>query len=226
MALLEAVIIAGIVGAVTFAAGFVAGLAVGRGRGGPAALPLDDVRALPATLGPGALPAPPLVRDLRVGGLVGLSGFGDEFEDVQLEIERYTRCTRGREEWHELSGTYRSRAVGLDWEVERGEMFLYAMKRLRGEKLSDLGIALEALLAAKPGEHLKSGEEDWTVVGAGKTLAHENGIGFGKELATWELKSADKKKLVRIERWDDEPPAVSRGERVDPATVTIFRTRA
>lgn len=217
----EAIIIAGLFSLVSFAVGFVAGFAV-RSYSARKALPGDDLRALPATLGPGALPAPPLVRDLRVGGLVGLAGFGDEFEDVQLELERYTRYTRGREEWHELAGTYRGRAVGLDWELERGEMCLYGMKHLRGEKLEALGLTLEALEQAKPGDQL----QDWLLVAAGKTLAHENGIGFGKELTTWELKSADKKHVARIERWEQEPPAVSRGERIDPATVTIFRTRS
>lgn len=201
------------------------GLALSRRR--PDALPGGaDPAALPATLGPGALPSPPLIRDLRTGGLVRLSGFGDEFEDVQLEIERYTRVTRGREEWHELAGTYRTRQVGIEWELERNDLLVWAFKRLRGEKLADVGLDPAALESWKPGSTVQAAGEEWVVAGLGRALGHENGIGFGKEHLTWELRCADKTRILRIERWGDEPHAVSRGERIDPGTITIYRAKA
>lgn len=220
-------LIVAVVAALGVGLGVGIGVALAMSRRGPAQLGAEpELSRLPATMGPGALPAPPLLRDLRTGGLIGLSGFGDEFEDVQLEIDRYTRITRGRDEWHELAGTYRTRAVGIEWELERGELLVWAFKRLRGERLEDVGLDPAALESWKPGQTAQAAGQEWLVAGLGRALAHENGIGFGKEHLTWELRDPDKQRILRVERWGDEPHAVTRGERIDPATITIYRAKA
>jgi hypothetical protein len=206
-------VVAGLAG---FAAGAGTMLVVRRGAVTQAlrpALPTRENDVLRASL-----------RDVRKGGLVKLPGFGDDFDDVDLEVERYEKTVLGREEWHVLEGTYRNRPVGVGWQDERGTPRTYALKRMRVQ-LAEVGLtqaALDALASTRTHTH---GGVAYDVEEQGKALRHENGTGFGKEHKAWFLASKDKSKVLRIERWGDEPAQVTLGEAMDPTTVEIYKVK-
>lgn len=211
-------IIAGFVGA---GAGFIAGRATMAVGGGPAGLPGGE--------GPKGIPmrSEDVIRanpmDLRKGGLITAKNFGDDFEDADLEFTSYTKFTRDQEEWHELGADYRNRAVGLGW-AKGGD--LYALKQLKTKRLSDVGLEAGALDGLAVGGEVAANGETFTVRAAGKSLSHDNGTGFGKELDAWDLFTADRKQLLRIERRGNGEPTVTLGERFDPSDVEIFRVKA
>ncbi|MCA8922875.1 MAG: DUF4178 domain-containing protein [Planctomycetes bacterium] len=165
------------------------------------------------------------VKDLRKGALLEVTGFGDSFEDVQLEVEAYTRYSRERDEWHELQSSYQGRPVAIVWDEERGVLRVWAVKHLRGTALADVGLDLEALEGLAKGATVEGAGETWTLDDAGKAYSHSNGTGFGKEHRSWELLSGDQRKILRIERWGDDLPTVSLGEAMEPDGMTIYRVK-
>lgn len=165
------------------------------------------------------------VKDLRRGAVVQVSGFGDDFEDVQLEVEGYTRYSRGRDEWHVLQATYKDRPVGLGWDEGQGALRVLAYKHLRGKRLADLGLSPEQLAGLKKGDTVEALGQTWTVEDAEEALSHKDGTGFGKEHQSWELAASDGKQVLRLEQWGDDAPEASLGERIDPAGIEIFRVK-
>ena len=213
-------VVALVAAVVAFAVGFIAGRAT-MVAGGPAGLPGGaggGLKGLPMR-SEDVIRANP--RDLRKGGLITAKNFGDDFEDADLEFTSYTKVTRGGEEWHELGADYRNRAVGLGWSKD-GD--LYALKQLKTKRLSDVGLEAGQLDGLQQGAEVSANGESWTVRAAGQCLSHENGTGFGKELDAWELFTADRKQLLRIERRGGEA-VVTLGERFDPSDVEIFRVK-
>lgn len=176
-----------------------------------------------------ALPGPRLggellagrLQDVRKGGLIQVGGMGDDFEDLDLEVERADKYSLGREAWHVLETTYRGRPVGVEWSEDRGALAVYAHKRLR-RPLSELGLDPATLGQAREvtvdGHTLALAHE-------GKAFRHDNVTGFGKEHQAWAYFSADRKHVLRVERWGDQTTA-SLGERIEPSTIRVFRSRA
>lgn len=212
----ELVIVGVIAGVIGFAAGAATMAAVRRGGGGGPMAPRLPVRSEDVLRAN--------VRDVRKGGLLHLPGFGDDYEDLDLEVERYTRFSRGRDEWHELAGTYRNRAVGLEWHLERGEPQVFLYKKLRGHTLADVGLSEERLESLGEGSHEHEGVA-YRLTAAEEALSHADGLGFGKGHRTWELRSPDGARLLRIERWGEKPHQVSLGERTDPSTIQIYKVK-
>ena len=201
-------------------AGFIAGAAtVAMGRKGAASASRSLTASSPDILGA-------KLEDVRAGGLLHVRNMGDDFEDVDFEVERFDRYVAGREEWHLLEGTYKGRPVGLEWQRTRGALRAWEHKRLRALTVEQVGLgaqALDALVAGKA--HTHEGVT-YQVEVAGKALRHEGGTGFGKEHLAWRLVTADGKKVVHVERWTDKPLAAWAGEAIDPMLVEIYKVKA
>lgn len=166
------------------------------------------------------------VKDLKRGALIEVTGFGDEFEDVQLEVEAYTRYARARDEWHELQSSYRARQVGILWDVEAGTDRVWAAKHLRGKSLADIGQDAAGFDALTKGASIEVDGTSYSVTDVDKALSHKDGTGFGKEHRSWELLAADGKSLLRVEQWRDDAHLVTLCEALDPAAITIYRLKA
>lgn len=202
------------VGGVLALVGVVAVVAV-VARRAPKALPMKEHDVLRASL-----------EDVRKGGLLHVRNMGDDFEDVDFEVERMDRYAAGREEWSFIEGTYKNRPVGLEWQRVRGSLRAWEHKRLRALTAEQVGLggdALEGLAVGKTHEHEGV---TYTVDLAGKALRHENGTGFGKEHLAWRLITQDGKKVLHVERWGDKPPVASLGDAIDPAMVEIYKVKA
>lgn len=165
------------------------------------------------------------VKDLKKGALIEVTGFGDEFEDVQLEVEAYTRFSRARDEWHELQSSYRGRQVAILWDEEAGALRVWTAKDLRGKGLGDLGLEADAFDALTKGASVEVDGASYALTDVDKAFSHSNGTGFGKEHRSWELLKADGKGLLRVERWGDDAHLVTECEALDPAAITIYRVK-
>src|SRR5581483_6326165 len=58
-------------------------------------------------------------KDVALGGAIRLGAFGDEGEDVELQVARRTRVRLGESEWLELAGDYRGRTLAVEWQPRR-----------------------------------------------------------------------------------------------------------
>jgi len=84
------------------------------------------------------------IRQAKVKDIVSISGYGDEFDDVDFEIEKKNRYESGGEEWFELLGVYKSRQVWIEWE-EDDALEITATSPDRKIKLSSLNVTEEDL---------------------------------------------------------------------------------
>lgn len=217
LAFIELAITAVVAGVVGFVAGAATMAVARRGAGGVAApaLPLKEHDVLRASL-----------RDVRKGGLLHVRNMGDDFEDVDFEVERYDRHAAGRDEWHLIEGTYKNRPVAIEWQTVRGALRAWEHKRLRALTPEQVGLGGDALAALAPGKaHTHEGVA-YQVEVAGKALSHEGGAGFGKEHEAWRLVSQDGKRVLHVERWGGKPATAWLGEAIDPAMVEIYRVKA
>lgn len=163
------------------------------------------------------------LRDLRAGGLVDIAGASDEFDDLSLELTDYTKFERGRDVWFQWRSRYRNRDVALEWRDDDETAWLH--KHHRAAPLADVGLSADTLSAlATDAEHTHDGVP-YRLTDHGKTLFFADGSGFGKELSTWELRSQDGKRLIRITRRGEDPHQVSFAERIEPSIVSIYKVR-
>lgn len=216
LAFIEILITAVLAGVVGFVAGAATVAVARRGAAGvvPAALPMKEHDVLRASL-----------EDVRAGGLLHARNMGDDFEDVDFEVERFDRYTAGREEWHLLEGTYKNRAIGLEWQKVRGALRAWEHKHLRGLTPEQVGLAGPALGALAVGATHTHAGATYTVDVVGKALRHDGGTGFGKEHEAWRLLTPDGKRVLHLERWGDRPAVAWVGETIDPAMVEIYKVR-
>jgi hypothetical protein len=217
LGLIDLLLVGVAAGVVGFVAGAVTMAVARRGGGGiaPPALPARQDDVLRASL-----------KDVRRGGLLHIKAGGEGFEDVDLEVERFDRYEAGRDEWGLAEGTFQNHPYGLEWQEVRGDLRAWAHKRLRALTAEQVGLGAQALAALAVGKAHTHAGVTYTVELAGKALRHEGGTGFGKEHDAWRLTSADGKRVLRLERWDDKPAAASLGEAIDPADVEIYKVRA
>jgi hypothetical protein len=199
--------------------GFVLGFATAERGRKRAVLNAPTLSALePARLGGG-------LKDVGRGGVLQLAGFGDALESVDLVVERHERIVIGRDEWTLLEGSYKGRTVGLEWQQALGQTHACSMKRLR-VPLAEVGLTPEALQAlATTRSHAHDGKGYELLAHSDKALRHENGTGFGKEHRRWVLATPDRKHVLRIEKWDDDPARASVGEAYDASNIEVLKTR-
>ncbi len=217
LALIELLITAVVAGVVGFVAGAATMAVARRGSAGvvPPALPTKENDVLRASL-----------EDVRAGGLLHVRNMGDDFEDVDFEVERFDRYAAGRDEWHLVEGTYKNRPIGLEWQRVRGALRAWEHKRLRALTPEQVGLGGPALGALAVGATHAHEGATYTVEVAGKALRHDGGTGFGKEHQAWRLVSQDGKKVLHVERWGDKPPVAWQGDAIDPGMVEIYKVKA
>lgn len=216
-ALIEILITAVVAGVVGFVAGAATVAAARRGGAGvvPPALPTKENDVLRASL-----------EDVRKGGLLHVRNMGDDFEDVDFEVERFDRYVAGRDEWHLVEGTYKNRPIALEWQKVRGALRAWEQKRLRALTAEQVGLGGDALAALAPGKTHAHEGTTYTVEVAGKALRHDGGTGFGKEHEAWRLVTQDGKKVLHVERWSGKPAVAWTGDAIDPAMVEIYKVKA
>lgn len=200
--------------------GFVLGFATAERGRKRAVLNAPTLSALePARLG-GSL------KDVGRGGVLQLAGFGDALESVDLVVEKHERVVIGRDEWTLLEGSYKGRTIGLEWQQDKGQTHANSMKKLRAP-LADVGLTPEALQAATASRSLVLGGKTYELLAqSDKALRHENGTGFGKEHRRWAFATADRKHVLRVEQWDDDPARASVGDAYDASNIEVLKSRA
>ncbi|MHC4943106.1 MAG: DUF4178 domain-containing protein [Planctomycetota bacterium] len=166
------------------------------------------------------------VKDARVGDIVSISGFGDEYDDVDFVIKRRNRYESGGYEWYELLGEYKGRQVWIDWE-EDDALEITATSPDRELRLSQLNITEEDL-ARMDEEESTDNFIEWDGQKFYYSESCEAGYfkdcaGPGEGFYLWDFEGEDGETFLAIEKWEGEPFSVFTGKTIRPFNVKVFK---
>ena len=167
------------------------------------------------------------ITDARAGDTVSVLGSGDEFDDLDFTVDRRNRYESGDDNWHEVSGLYRGRRVFVEF-YEDDVLEVSFTKTMKPLSLKDLGLE-ESDLIRMDDERTRANsfEHDgvtWSYKSSQEVVYFKNGTGEGEGFYSWEFESPDGRRLLFIEKWEDEPFEAGIAETVDPGDVRVFRT--
>jgi hypothetical protein len=166
------------------------------------------------------------VKDARVGDIVSISGFGDEYDDVDFVIKRRNRYESGGYEWYELLGEYKGRQVWIDWE-EDDALEITATSPERELRLSQLDIAEEDLARMDEQESTDNFIEwegqKFHYVESCEAGYFKDCAGPGEGFYLWDFEGEDGETFLAIEKWEGEPFSVFTGKKIKPYNVKVFK---
>lgn len=165
------------------------------------------------------------ITDVRAGGMVKAAGFGDDFEDIHLEIDAYNRLSFNKENWHELVSQYKGRAVAVEWQERSGGRKVYGVRFHRGKELLDIGLQDADLDSLEDGRAVALDGIEYKLARSGEALFHKGGDGFGKKMNFWEFQ-AEEGGLLRVERASDGTTTVSVAKPLNEAEFEVLRVRS
>jgi len=166
------------------------------------------------------------IKDAHVGDIVTISGFGDEYDDVDFVIEKRNRYESGGDEWFELLGVYKGRQVWIDWE-EDDVLEITATSPDNTLRLSALDIN-EDDLARMDEEESSDNFIEWEGQKFYYTESCEAGYfkdctGPGEGFYMWDFQAEDGESFLAIEKWEGEPFSVLTGKVIKPYNVKVFK---
>ena len=166
------------------------------------------------------------IRDARPGDIVSVTGFGDEYDDVDFVIERRNRYSSGGFEWFELLGVYKGRQIWIEWE-EDDALRITATSPEREIRLASLGIGEEDLARMDEEESrenvLEWEGERYRYAESAEVFFHKDCAGPGEGFYMWDFESEDGRSVISVEKWEGEPFQVFSGRVIPPRDVKVFK---
>lgn len=166
------------------------------------------------------------VGDARPGDGLSIPGQGDDFEDLDLRIERRDRFESGGERWYQLTGKYRGRRVYVEL-VEDDDLEVWLDKNERSLRIDELGIDEEMLAHVDESKDYETGfefdGERFTYSSSEEVGYFENGYGDGEGFYSWTFENRDRNRQVWVEKWIDEPFEAGTARRLRIQDVRLFR---
>lgn len=168
------------------------------------------------------------VTDARAGDAISISGAGDNYTDLDFTADRMTSFDGGSRQWFEVSGPYLERRVALrvggDEEVE-----VYIHTDANQITLEDIGISEEDLAEMDERQNTSDSFEFdnkvWLYRLSREAHARRSDQAVPAGFYYWEFKEQAGKGLIAIRKAEGEPFTVTRYTQINPADVTIFRSR-
>jgi hypothetical protein len=166
------------------------------------------------------------IKDAMVNDIVSISGFGDEYDDVDFVIQKRNRYESNGYEWYELLGVYKGRQVWLDWE-EDDLLQITATSPDQQMRLSMLNLS-EDDLARMDEEESRDNFVQWD----GKRFYYRESCeaffykdctGPGEGFYLWDFQEEDGERFLSIEKWEGEPFAVFTGKAIKPYNVKVYK---
>jgi hypothetical protein len=164
--------------------------------------------------------------DARPGDTISIPGRGDEFDDLDFRVDRRDRYESGGEHWFELTGRYRGRRVYLEL-VEDDDLEAWLDRGRESPRLDDLGLDEERLADIDERKDYEATiewqGERFTYASSEEVGYFEHGRGEGEGFYSWTFLDRDRKRMVWIEKWLDEPFEAGISEKVPLQDIRMFR---
>lgn len=166
------------------------------------------------------------IKDARVGDIVSISGFGDDYDDVDFVIERRNRYESGGAEWYELKGAYRGRQVWIEWEDD-DHLEITATSPERELRLSQINLT-EDDLARMDQEESRDNHVEWEgrrfyYRESCEAFFHKDCAGPGEGFYLWDFGAEGGEEFISVEKWEGEPFSVFSGRTIQPYNVKVYK---
>ena len=166
------------------------------------------------------------VTDAQVGDSISISGAGDDYEDLDFDVDRKHRYDSGGDESFELSGLYRGRRSFLEVsQDDQISVVLYA-GNVKPE-LHDLGLSEEDLTRMDENQdRAEVCEYDgrrWNFQESGEVNFFREAGSTGEGFYSWEFREESGAGVLSVQKWEGEPFEVSLGRVVNADDVHVFR---
>jgi hypothetical protein len=164
--------------------------------------------------------------DARKGDVISINGAADDYSDVDFPIDRRSAYEAHNRRWVDLSGEYRGTRVYL-------EVYKYPQSDLIGIlsprklALTDIGVTEEQLADIDShqtqDDFIQFEGKQWHWESSREIGYFENERGEGEGLYRWLFAEPGGRRLLCIEKWEDEPFEVRIACRLSGSDVTIYR---
>jgi len=161
------------------------------------------------------------IRHAKVGDIVSISGFSDEYDDV----EKKNRYESGGEEWFELLGVYKGQQVWIEWEYDDA-LEITATSPDRKLKLSSLNVTEDDLGSMDEEESRDNfviwQEEKFFYIESCEVFFFKDCKGSGEGFYLWDFEAEDSETRLSIEKWEGEPFSAFTGKHIKPFNVRVY----
>ena len=166
------------------------------------------------------------VTDAQVGDSISISGAGDDYEDLNFDVDRKHRYDSGGDESFELSGLYRGRRGFLEVsQDDQISVVLYA-GNVKPE-LHDLGLSEEDLTRMDQNqdraEVCQYDGSRWNFQESGEVHFFREAGSTGEGFYSWEFWEESGARVFSVQKWEGAPFEVSLGRVVNADDVHVFR---
>lgn len=167
------------------------------------------------------------ITDARVGDTLSIPGMGDDFDDLDLTVDRRHRYESGGETWYELSGLYRGRRIHV--EVYEDDEVEVSITRGESMSLDQVGLTEDDLVrmdeAGSRSEGFVHDGTRWSYAESSEMGFFKDDQGEGEGFYGWEFESEDGTRTLFVEKWEGEPFEAGIADVVNAADVRVFRGR-
>lgn len=167
------------------------------------------------------------IKDARVGDVVTITGFGDDYDDVDFVIEKRNRYESGGVEWFELLGVYKGRQVWIEWE-EDDALEITATTPERKLRLSQLNITEEDFARMDEEEStdhfVEFDGQKYYYAESCEAFYFKDCKGPGEGYYLWDFEGEDGESFLAAEKWEGEPFDIFTGKSIKPYNVKVYKT--
>lgn len=175
------------------------------------------------------LPENATIEHVKVGGVISISGFMADYQDLDFLVEQKHRYEKAGFSWYELAGSHGTKKLFIEWEKDDGEFFIIATSASKGFRLSKLGIEQDDLVRMDDEQSrdnfIEFEGEKYYFDESGEIFYYENESGSGEGFYCWDFINEDETKVISIEQWEGEPFEVFTGTVISHDDIQIFKVK-
>ena len=179
-------------------------------------------------------PAPPQedlanlkITAARLGDALSVAGAASDFSDLDFTVDRCDHLESGSRRWVELSGSWRDHRVYLEVH-NNDEAEVYGNFDGRKLTLDELGLTEDDLAQLdsrqNPSDFFDYEGKFWLY-----RFSREMGLftannATGQGFYAWQFQEQDGKRFMNIGKHSGEPFAISIWLKLDPSSITVYRS--
>ena len=167
------------------------------------------------------------VNDAQVGDSISIGGAGEDYEDLDFDVDRKHHYESGGDESFELSGIYRGRRLFLEVSEDDQTSVVLNTGKTKPE-LHDLGLSEDDLTRMDENqdraEFCEYDGSRWNFQESGEVHIFQEAGSPGETFYGWEFREEGGARVLSVQKWEGEPFEVSMGQVINPDEVHVFRS--